>query len=229
MRTPLYFAAFLCLTTPALLPAHADTITVTITGTGSGSFGSTQFNQKTVTFTGQTTTEAIAACESSSPGPGCVSAVNQYSRSFVVPYSSGTISVQGFGSFATVGQDQLDFFAGVYDLEHFELGSLGGGLTMGVTMPSLGYNYNFTQSVPLTAGGPTGSFADDQCQDAPASQCPVFAATTGGNLVLTDVYPNVSGEILVSPLSVAPEPAAWTLLGTGLLGGLGAVRRRLRP
>ncbi len=226
MRTLLRFAAVLCLVPPALVAAHADPISVTISGTGSGSFGSTAFSYQTVTFTGQTTTQAVAACESSN-AVGCSYVSNQYSRSFQVPYTSGTISIGGFGTFATVGNDWLDFFSGTYDLEHFGLGNSPGGLSMGVIDPGLGDGYNFGQSASITSGGSWGSFSDDSCQDGPPSQCPVFAATTGGNLVLTDVYSGVSGAILVGPVDLTPEPATWLLLGTGLVGSFTTLRRRL--
>ncbi len=219
--------ATLCLLPASVRPAYGDPITVMISATGNGSFGSQVFQDRTVTFTAQTTTEEIAACESGSAISGCSYFSNQFSRSIAVPYTSGTITVQGFGTYATVGQDELSFFAGTIDLNQIRLGSATGGLNLGVTAQPLGFGYDFAQTVPTWNGGPEGSFLDQSCDQGPASECPLFAPTTGGNLVLTTAFSGATGEVLVGSTSPVPEPESWVMVGTGLVGGLGAMRRRL--
>ena len=226
MRAPLSLVVLssLCLTAPAFVQARADTITVTVSATASGSFDAQVFQGRTVTFTGETTTAQVTACENGTASASCSYFSNQFSREIKVPYSSGTVTVQGFGTYSTVGQDTLDFFAGTFDINQMRL-LTAGGLSFGVTAQTTPYDYNFGQSVAPWQGGPEGSYADNNCQDGPASQCPVFAATTGGGLVLTDVFQQVNGDILLSSSAPVPEPGAWVLVGTGL-AGLGSLRRR---
>ena len=193
----------------------ADTITVTITGTSSGSLAGQHFSRQTVTFTANGTVS------------GCYSQ-NAYQREYLIPYTGGTVSIGSLGTFSLTGQETLDFFAGVYSPEQIRLGGTTGGLTFGASMPGVSYDYNFDQSLTWQ-GGPEGSFVDSGCQDGPPSQCQWFATTTGGDLRLTSLLPQVDGQIELTPDSaaVAPEPESWTMAATGLLGLVGFARRRL--
>lgn len=210
-----------------LAVAHADTIQVSISGNASGELGGRNFSHQTVTFTAQTSTDVVAACEDHAAS-GCYFQTDS-SRHFLIPYTGGTVSIGGLGTYTVSGTELIDFLASTYDGDMIRLGVPGGagGLTFGVTMPGISYNYNFNQALTWT-GGPEGSFVDAECFSGPAAQCPYFANTNGGELRLTTLYPGVAGDLSLQPdaTAVTPEPATWALVGSGLAAAVGSARRR---
>ena len=227
-------AFFLCAISFAGLgaAAYADTISVVLSGTSSGSLAGQSFSPQVVTFTGQTTSAEVAACAAETD-PNCTYVKNAYEREYFIPYSGGTVSIGGMGTYIVTGPELINFLVGVSDPEQIRLGVPGadGGLTFGASMPRVSPNYNFDTSLSWT-GGPEGSFVDSECFSGPPSQCQFFAATSGGELRLTTLFQGVNGQITVTPdaSAVAPEPAAWVMVATGLLaGGSSVTRRRLWP
>jgi hypothetical protein len=127
--------------------------------------------------------------------------------------------VAGFGTFGT----DLDFYL-LVSPGAIAIGDVENELALNVFDGPPG-NYDLRHSIgPFS--GPTND-QDELGDNCEFRTCPESAVTNGGTLILTSTADTATGEILVGTPSPIPEPGTLTLLGTGLLGAAGAIRRKL--
>ena len=182
--------------------ARADLITLSISEQATGTLGSQAFTNQLLTFSGSFTSEEFAACRADLScyiGPG----------QFELDISGGlltTITVGGLGTFLGTGIDSFQF-AYTGDLED---------IVVKEAEDSAG---RFPMPTPPEVLG-------DSCYTYLSIYCPVFAQTSGGDLMLTSVGDTYSTSVEITGTSVTPEPETLALLITGLLGSAGILRRR---
>ena len=219
-RSALLLASFVFANTAF---GNADPITVIVTTVGTGTFNSQPFTNRLVTFTSSFTTESLDSCEGApynciqadSNGALLLSTSNPFDQPIAF-----TVNVAGFGTFGT----ELDYSLYVSQGE-ISIGDTEDELTLSVFDGSPG-NYALRHSIgPFS--GPTliQDELGDNCEFMFA--CPPSAYTNGGTLILTSAADTATGEIQVGSPSPIPEPGTLILLGTGLLGTVGAIRRKL--
>lgn len=122
-------------------------------------------------------------------------------------------------------------------------GSVSTGLTPGVASMSLdNIELQFTGTTFLTAGTTYSIIHDDGTVlylnnvltvDSPSptiAKDSSFTVGTTGNYSFDLLYAEVNGApaVLDFPTATTPEPSTFVLLGSGLLGAAGAIRRRMR-
>ncbi|WP_158945114.1 PEP-CTERM sorting domain-containing protein [Granulicella sp. S190] len=196
--------------------AHADTVSFIVTEDATGSYGSQTFTNAPLTLTLSYSPEQLSqAILFGYYGP------NDFSF-FQTPNTS-TVSIQGIGSFAVdLGVDSIYEGAQVY--EDDDNGDLG--LPFTLTIPDFQHSVGpVTQTVGYTN-------PDDSCYPNINTACPPYFATTSGSdplienapIYVTSLGGTWTQEMIVT--SSTPEPSSFVLLGTGILGMIGLLRRK---
>ena len=122
---------------------------------------------------------------------------------------------------------------------YFVIADPGGRGFLDISSYAFG-DLSFQHSIGPVAGvNNTASLLGQNCYDVflefASQYCPVSIGFLDGQqgpfgaVTLSSVSQDSVGSILVTPdeTAVTPEPGTWVMVGTGLLGGVGAVRRRL--
>lgn len=127
------------------------------------------------------------------------------------------MNVPGFGTFANGAAYSLFVTPGAIDI-----GDIENQLGLNVFDGPPG-NYDLRHSIGPFSGPTIQDELGDNCEFI---RCPPSAQTTGGDLIFTSTADRATGEIQVGTPSSIPEPGTLILLGTGLLGTAGAIRRK---
>jgi hypothetical protein len=198
MRVSL-FAATLALCAISIT-AHANPVQYTLTGNMSGTLG-------TNTFTGAAVTISFIADATNTQALG--------SGTFINDMGTGTVTIAGLGT--------ASFTSSTFGVEGSGLGFDGAagffdnGYNVGILDPSLA-DYDLTAPFSDTGFFVDGSFLSPSGPEG----------TSLGDLDITDGdFQNSTTTFTASALSSVPEPSSFMLLGTGLVGLIGAARRRL--
>ena len=193
--------------------ALADTVSLSITELASGTLGSQPFTNQDVTFTGTFSSKQLLNC---SIEDDCESdGIGDYTL-FDVTFPGvtttlvTTITVGGLGTYAAnSGNNIIEFYYG------------RGSLTS--IVPYEGIDTNGRLYFP------TNSLDVTDCEgDFPSYYCPLYAFTSGGNLVLSSVSDTYTTSTTVTGDSTVPEPSTLALLATGVAALSELSRRRLR-
>jgi hypothetical protein len=189
---------------------HADTITISFSEYATGTVGSQSFTNQLLTYSGSFTTAQLAACQVD-PSFNCAEVPGEIFFELMNGLTT-TFTVGGLGTFTGTGRDDVDF-------------DYSGSLTS--IVPRYGGDFDHFLVIPTTP-----SFLGSTCvMNFPPFYCPIYAATSGGDLVLTSVGDTYTTEVLVDGVPLAsstPEPSSLTLLASGALGIFELVRRRLQ-
>jgi len=189
---------------------HADTITISFSEYATGTVGAQSFTNQLVTYSGSFTTAQLAACQVD-PSFNCAEIPGEIFFQLMNGLTT-TFTVGGLGTFVGTGRDDVDF-------------DYSGTLTS--IVPHYGGDFDHFLVIPTTP-----SFLGSTCiMNFPSFYCPIYASTSGGDLILTAVGDTYTTEVLddgVPLASPVPEPSSLPLLTSGALGLWELARRRNR-
>jgi hypothetical protein len=195
---------------PLTSALHAATIDFTEIFTGSVTVGSTTYNNKTITLYGVGNTSAVT------------SLINAVGDPYFLDSVAATFSISGgpSGTFT----DQLEVYSDNYG--DGTPGAAGFASTndqydiMGTLNNTAFADYGLNASIGPISGTSESNAGGGGFED-PTNKGLFSVSSVSGNTSFQAVTTNVP----VSP-SPAPEPSSLALLGTGVLGIAGMVRRR---
>lgn len=202
--------------------ASADIITATVSVVASGTLGTTAFTNSLVTITDTFSSYQLQACFAADP-LNCGGPTEGYVHALYTPgviRINETVTVAGIG-IGTGGGGQPG--ASVYD-HTLALGEVAGYFDLNVTSAAIPANYIFGSSLAPFTGTISEPLLGEDCRTV-LPDCPVGFDTTLGFLALSSVADTATGQVQVGK-AVTPEPGTWILVGTGLVGAAGLVRRR---
>jgi hypothetical protein len=190
-----------CLATSTI--TRADTITWIVSIVGSGSLGAQTFTDKRITLIDTSTTQNYYQYTDFG-GPGFA---------FCCFLDSSTVTIDGIGTFGS-GANEVDT-------------EFGGGLAIGDSEDRLSIASGLEAPNTPESLGPVfgnGTVIDGCDPDFGFPSCPGYISTDVGNLIINSFdSSSATGQEI---LSTVPEPAALTLMGTGLLAIWGLRRTR---
>jgi hypothetical protein len=200
IATALAIASFIGTATPV----HADTITWSVSIVGSGSLGTQTFTDKRITLIDATTTENYYEFGDFGGPVGFAFCCAD----------SATATIEGIGTFgsAAVEVDTEFSTSGLAIGDSENRLSIASGLDAPNTPETIG---------PVIGNGAVVDACDPSFQFAP---CPGYIWTSAGQLFINSYdTTSATGEEI---LTATPEPSTFALLGTGMIGVAGFVRRK---